>query len=286
MASLKLKRFLDRLVSGPIPGFPVWLDELGRIQGRFFDATLTSAFQPLRDLSGAQVSGYEGFARSYSPSEPGLSVWKMLEQAASDDESVALDRLCRLLHALNFFRQTDTGNHDLYLSVDARLLAAVDSNHGMAFRNVLDSLELPHQRIVVQLPGVSKQQNWALNYVMDNYHRNGFRTACNAVDIDDALVLLDHVRPQTIKVDARQIEQEQKLINLIDRAAESSVHLIFKRVETDAQADTLQRLARQSGAKIWAQGYLWDLPGNALPEELVPRPRNTVLHAVSARHVA
>jgi hypothetical protein len=59
--------------------------------------------------------------------------------------------------------------------VHARLLAAVNNNHGVAYRRILAALELPHERIVLQLPVVTPNQRWLLNYVLDNYRRNGFR---------------------------------------------------------------------------------------------------------------
>ena len=136
-------------------GTRVWADADGRAQGRYFNSTLTSAFQSIRALADGRVCGYEAFARSYSESDQGLCVWKLLDHAANDDESVELDRLCRMLHSINFFRQPEAADADLYLSVHARLLAAVDGNHGTAFRRVLGVLELPQARLGAQCrPGI------------------------------------------------------------------------------------------------------------------------------------
>ena len=112
----------------------------------------------------------------------GLSLWRLLDHAASDDESVELDRLCRMLHAINFFRQNEAEQADLYLNVHDRLLSAVSSNHGHAFQRILDALGLPIERIVLQLPTVTTNQSWLLNYVADNYRRNGFRARRRGTD--------------------------------------------------------------------------------------------------------
>ncbi|MDB5771497.1 MAG: hypothetical protein JWM42_1871 [Burkholderia sp.] len=53
----------------------IWLDEAGRAQGRYFNATLTSAFQPIRRIDAGTIAGVEGYVRSYSASDEGLSLW-------------------------------------------------------------------------------------------------------------------------------------------------------------------------------------------------------------------
>jgi EAL domain-containing protein (putative c-di-GMP-specific phosphodiesterase class I) len=184
----------------------------------------------------------------------------LLEQAADDDESIALDRLCRILHTVNFFRQRASDDAELFLSVDGRLLAAVDSNHGTAFRRVLDSLELPQQRVILQLPAVTHDQNWLLNYVSDNYRRNGFRLAVNARNASEAEVLLDHVRPEIIKLDTRGAPDLSVNARLLREAQKRGIRIIFKRVENQAMLDGLIELASVSGQSVQVQGYVWDLP--------------------------
>ncbi|MEN3364567.1 MAG: hypothetical protein V7606_1841 [Burkholderiales bacterium] len=245
-------------------GTRIWLDEAGRAQGRYFNATLTSAFQPIRRIDAGTIAGFEGYVRSYSASDEGLSLWKLLDQAANDDESVELDRLCRMLHAINFFRQEVAGDADLYLSVHARLLAAVESNHGIAFRRMLKVLGLPQERVVLQLPAVVERQGWLLNYVADNYRRNGFRFAVNAADAVEALGLLDRVRPDAIKVDARYIAQETAISRLLEDCGKGNISVVFKRVENPKVLATLRRVAAEVGQPLYAQGYLWDIPNAAL----------------------
>jgi EAL domain-containing protein (putative c-di-GMP-specific phosphodiesterase class I) len=246
----------------------VWLDGDGRAQGRYFNTTLTSVFQPLRLIEpgtgkGAIV-GHEGFAHSYSASDNGLYLWKLLDHAASDDESIELDRLCRMLHSINFYRQAEATAGDLYLSVHARLLAAVDSNHGMAFRRILTLLGLPHERIVLQLPTITENQGWLLNYVLDNYRRNHFRLAVNADDVAQAASLLERVRPDVIKIDARGVAHDEQATRLLEDCAKRGIQVIFKRLEKARDLEVLQQLARIAALPLHAQGFLWDLPQAAL----------------------
>jgi EAL domain-containing protein (putative c-di-GMP-specific phosphodiesterase class I) len=263
-----LEQYLARLYRTPDAQTRVWADADGRAHGRYFNSTLTSAFQPIRVLGTEAVVGYEGYARSYSRSDSGgdqgLCLWKLLDHAASDDESVELDRLCRMLHAINFFRQPEAESQDLYLSVHARLLAAVDGNHGTAFSRVLKLLELPQKRIVLQLPVIVEHQSWLVNYVADNYRRNGFRIAVNAADAKEALTLIERVRPEVIKLDTRRIVCDDTVLQLLAQSERLGVRVIFKRVESADAADALTRLAAVSGVEIRAQGYFWDLPNASL----------------------
>jgi len=246
----------------------VWLDGEGRAQGRYFNTTLTSVFQPLRRIEAGAgkgaIIGHEGFAHSYSASDNGLYLWKLLDHAASDDESIELDRLCRMLHSINFYRQEDAVAGDLYLSVHARLLAAVDSNHGMAFRRILNLLGLPHDRIVLQLPTITENQGWLLNYVLDNYRRNHFRLAVNADDVAQAAILLERVKPDVIKIDARGVTHDEQTTRLLENCATRGIRVIFKRLEKARDLEVLQQLARISAQPLHAQGFLWDLPQAAL----------------------
>lgn len=255
-----LEQYLARLSGSAGANTNIWLDGEGRAQGRYFNTTLTSAFQTIRDAGGDRVVGYEGYARSYSDTDQGLSLWKLLDLAASDDESIALDRLCRMLHAINFFRQPDAAGADLYLGVHARLMAAVDGNHGTAFNRVLQVLDLPKEKIVLQLPAFPEQQNWLVKYVADNYRRNGFRIAVNAASLAEADRLVDGVRPEAIKLDARQISDETAAARLLARCGERGMRLIFKRVESQDAWRLVRRIAEQGGGTVLAQGFYWGMP--------------------------
>lgn len=264
-----LARLSDHASDPHTASTSIRLDAEGRALGRFFNCTMTSAFQPVRELQHGEVVAYEGLARSVSAADEGLSLWKLLDRAASDDESVELDRLCRMLHAINFFRQEDSGNADLYLNVHDRLLSAVSSNHGHAFQRILDALGLPVSRIVLLLPPVTAQQGWLLNYVADNYRRNGFRFAVSAGSAREGLHLLERVRPDVIRLDARHLQDEQGIAGLLSRSLAEKVQVTFKRLETRESLTVLQRIGDAAGAPVLAQGYLLDAPRTLLRDTRV-----------------
>src|SRR5450830_312180 len=261
-----LKNYLARLSHQTQAGTSVWLDGEGRALGRFFNCTMTSAFQPLRELDSGKLVAFEGLARSVSKADEGLSLWRLLDHAASDDESVELDRLCRMLHAINFFRQSEAEQSDLYLNVHDRLLSAVSSNHGHAFQRILDALGLPIERIVLQLPTVTPNQGWLLNYVADNYRRNGFRLAINVASVQEATGMLERLHPHAFKLDAGNLSDEQAVASFVTVCHAAKIRVIFKRLDTPAALAALQRVAAATGLPIVAQGYLLDKPLTALAQ--------------------
>ncbi len=259
-----LQDYLRRLPDGPSRASSVWRTADGRAQGQFFDLTLTSAFQPIYTLgpaAGLAPVGYEGLVRGVAPGETGLSVWRTLDQAASDDESIELDRLCRMLHAINYFRQpVAVQGADLYLSVHDRLLAAVSSNHGYAFLRILHALELPVDKIVLQLPAIGAASRWLANYVADNYRRNGFRLAFAATAVPDAIDIINRFQPHAIKLDARAVTDPAPLAQLLALARDAGVNIIVKKVETSATLVWLERACGATGTVVHAQGDWLDAP--------------------------
>lgn len=257
--------YLGRLPDGPKPHSSIWRAADGSVQGQFFACTLTSEFDAIHRIDGAaagsQVVAYEGRARGVSAEDQGLSVWRMLNQAASDDESIELDRLCRVLHTINYFRQPVAADGaDLYLGVHNRLLAAVSSNHGHAFLRILNVLQLPREQIVLQLPAIGPGSRWLANYVADNYQRNGFRLAFSAATVGDAIDVVGQFRPHAVRIDARTARDPETLAPLLTLARDAGVNVIVTHVETLALLGFLAQVCRDIGGVVHAQGAALGAP--------------------------
>ncbi|SNS83490.1 EAL domain, c-di-GMP-specific phosphodiesterase class I (or its enzymatically inactive variant) [Noviherbaspirillum humi] len=284
MSYAVLDDYIRRLPRAPGKGSRLWLNAKGQAEAKYFNCTLTSVFQPLRRLSDGAVAGHEAFVRSAADGEPALSVWKILELAANDDESVELDRLCRMLHAVNFFRQPESGEGDLFLSVHDRLLAAVGSNHGMAFRRILGSLGLPVDRIVLQLPAPAPSGKWLLNHVAGNYLLNGFRIAVNVTDINQAMEVLEDARPALLKLDVRAIADERQLMALLSACRVHGVRLVLRRIDSQPLAD-LARSLQAAGPDLLLQGLACDRPAAGLAPAWREKPGAAAPPPCPASHV-
>ncbi len=258
-----LEKYITHLYTTKGANTNIWIDDTGQVQGRYFNATLTSSFQSIRSSLDTQIVGYQALARSYTPnqeSEMGLSLWRLLDHSASDDESVELDRLCRLVHAINFYRQPQAFGQDLYLNVHSRLLAAISSNHGVAFRAILDRLELPFQHIVLELPQSSVNQRWILNHVADNYQQNGFRIAVNVNSIPQAVELSRHRNVKTVKIESSFCNDLDGLARLINVAHINGVAIVLKKIDDEAQYRLIEQALKANGQEVYVQGFLFDKP--------------------------
>jgi EAL domain-containing protein (putative c-di-GMP-specific phosphodiesterase class I) len=273
MPSPALQQYLSHLYQTKDASTQLWLDEEGRARGRYFNSSLTSAFQGVHAYAAEEgiaprTIAYEGYARSFAANDQGLNVWRLLDHAANDHESIELDRLCRILHTINFYRQPESKGRELYLTVHTRLLAAVEGNHGAAFRRILDILELPHEHIVLQLPQIMPSQRWVLHHVADNYRRNGLRIGINAADAQQALDLLERAQPQLIKLDAGHALDRGAVTQLLEKAEAAGSRVVFKRLEHQARLDELRRML--VGHELYLQGYLLDFPKAGLAEASAP----------------
>ncbi|NMG74493.1 EAL domain-containing protein [Aromatoleum diolicum] len=173
----------------------------GGVVGDWFGCELSSVFQPIVDPVTRAVEGHEAFLRCLGSGQRDLSPWALFSAIAGDDSLVALDRLARTVHALNYVA---SGRADglLFLNVHGRLLAAVSSDHGAAFRKVVDALGLPPERIVIEAPVVAARQADLLSFVLRNYRHHGFRVAVNVESMRQWQKLSATVPAQFIKIDA------------------------------------------------------------------------------------
>jgi hypothetical protein len=243
-----LNAYLERLATSETPSSSLRLNGEGEVQGHIFNCWLGSSFHSIRALGSGQITGYAGRVRGVTEQDRGLPVWSYLDGAASDDESVALDRLCRTLHAINFFRSDGLNAHTLHLNVHDRLLSAVSSNHGMAFRRILDSLDLPLNQIVLQLPAVNARQNWMLNYVADNYRRNGFRISVKVATALQLPSVLGHAGVNAVRIASLHGTTAADLTPILAQAAALNVEVL---VRDDTAA--LREAAARTGALILLQ---------------------------------
>lgn len=264
-----LERYLQTLPREPVPGRELWRDVNGQVQGQYFQCSLTSAFEPLVTLADRGVVAHEGSIRTYAEDGVGLAAWKLFAMAADDTSLVSLDRLTRLVHAINYFAAD--GEHKLVLNVHNRLLAAVADDHGAAFRRALESLGLPIGRFVIQVPASANDDLPLLLHVVGNYRRNGFAVSLQASDPAEAGALMAHAMPDWLKLDMRRTWTDRQLSGLRASAEGAGVTLIGRRLQDDEAVERLQNAGIVLGQ------------GRVIADELVPA-RGLHVRAVPEQH--
>ena len=225
-------------------------DEHGRIVGRFYGSYITTTFQPWRRPDGTAIA-QETYARSHSRVGEGLSPWRLFANTARDSELVALDRLCRTVHALNFVSQVDE-RQMLFVNVDARLLTAVPEKHGEFFGKILGLIELAPKRIVIDIPLNQRIDARELRLAIASYWRNGFRVALNAENVVHARTLSGLIVPDYLMLDSAGLTLES-LQRLTQDLAHLGCQVIVKRIE---EAEQLE-IAAAAGVAL-VQGFYLD----------------------------
>ena len=203
-------RKLLRRVDALLPVSPAFRVVAGKgIVGKFYGATISSTFQTLLDPASGTVIGHEALARSDSANDSGQSPWGLFADTASDEHLIALDRLCRTIHALNFRAAgLSAGGSALLLEVHERLLHAVPHGHGTFFRQVLELIGVPPARIIIDIPRLQSSDVHWLRRVVGSYQSAGFGVAIAVSSALQAKLYATLLRPQWIRLPPELIRNE------------------------------------------------------------------------------
>lgn len=221
---------------------------------RFDGHELASSYEPIFDISvhslaQSLTSGAESVDRfgdelgfqavTQRLEAPPFEVFDPFDRIADDQQLVALDRMSRALHAINFFGAQRHGL--LFLRVHERLLKSVKYDHGRHFSTVLVSFGLNPSRVVIELPAAAVAHKTFLGYLTTSYQRYGFKVAGNLSNAGQILSVSETARLDFIKMDAGIALRDAMVKPLVAYASRLHVPLIFNRVMDEAQFVALQQ---------------------------------------------
>ncbi len=207
-----------------------------------YDISVHSGVQSLAaDLANASRFGDElGFQAMTLREEDGQGVpCDPFVDSLDDPELVALDRMVRALHAINFLGSQQHGL--LFLRVHERLLKSVKYDHGRHFSNILVSFGLNPGRVVIELPAAAVAHRTFVGYLTKSYQRYGFKVAGNLPNAGQILSVSDMARLDFVKMDATSALRDSMVKPLVSYAARLRMPLIFNRVVDAAQFEQLQQ---------------------------------------------
>lgn len=211
-----------------------------RYEGHFHRLSLSSVFQPIINFASGETIGHEGFVRAGADQQ--LSPWSLFSRAASTadpDWLVALDRLCRSLHATNYFPHADNGQR-LFLSVQPGLISAVARDHGEVFAGILRLLGIATERVVIQLPGSLNGYPDLLRSAADSFLSRGFGLAINYTGGASALLASALGKPAFIKIDPALLPLGTQLAPLVADCRQRGLTTILKRIATTQSIDEVR----------------------------------------------
>lgn len=214
-------------------------DEKGWISGRFFQHELISIFQPVFSVSQGQTMGHAAYIRAKADGEIVLWPWQIFSLASKDEQLVELDRLCRAIHASNYYFNHPYPSDNLFVEVHPRLLESVKDDHGQAFENFLDLIGVRTSRVVIEIP-VTVNRNWKLlQHVIANYRSRGYLIAANySIGCSDWMIKLGSLYPNIVRITANDLIQQEDIPSLVDTIHNAGASLLVREIETSIQFAT------------------------------------------------
>src|SRR6201991_3333604 len=220
----------------------------------YADFEIGSAYEPIFDISVHALAqslssepqsadrfgdelGFQAVTQQLNGSH--VDTFDPFEHVSDDQELVALDRMSRGMHAINFFGAQRHGL--LFLRVHERLLKSVKYDHGRHFSSVLLSFGLNPSRVVIELPAAAVAHKTFLGYLTTSYQRYGFKVAGNLSNAGQVLSVSETARLDFIKMDAAIAIREATVPPHVGNASRLRIPLIFKRVMDEPQFDALQQ---------------------------------------------
>lgn len=206
------------------------------ISGSFYHCELTSVFQPIFSIDQNKTIGHAAYIRSKADDDVALWPWQVFSLASKDDQLVGLDRLCRVIHALNYHFNNASKLTHLLVDVHPRLLESVKDDHGQAFENFLDLIGVRTSQVVIQIPAIVNR-NWKLlQHVITNYRSRGYQIAANYSGTrSDWMVELGSLYPDIVRIDAYDLLRHESITELTDTIHGFGAKLLVGEVVTPTQ---------------------------------------------------
>jgi len=184
---------------------------------------------------------------------------------------VRFDRLCRAIHALNYFGNASHGNPpdgSLFVTVQPRLLESVKDDHGRAFERILNIIGVETSRVVIEIPTEVNRDSRLLKHVISNYRSRGYRIAVNhsgaSEDWMAELASLYPLYPDIVRLEASILLRRYGTGSLVDAVHHFGASVLVHEIETTQQMTA----ATQMGADF-LQGRALGMPVRAV-DSVVP----------------
>ena len=246
----RLDALVERLGKRYFPETPLSIGDRGAVVAQFYRSRVTSGFQPIARAQDGALLGHHALLRVESRSGESIAPWGLFAQAGDDAALVRLDRLCRTVHALNYF-PSSRGDELLFLNVEQRLLTGVAADHGAWFEAVLALVGVPTHRVVIVMPPEVVDNPVVFVRAAISYRIRGYRVLVPVRSISEAD--LSHVflaDPHYVALDSSIALEVPAARRFLGALAQRGTHLMARGVERPEQAEA----ARAAGVEL-LQGF-------------------------------
>lgn len=234
---------------------------------------LSSVFQPLLDARTLQARAHEALLRVHDDTGRPLSPAEAFAIPTTADDIVYFDRLCRIVHALNFARQAPAGA-ELFLNVSGRhLLGVSHGGHGEIFEHLLGECGLKPAQVILEVLEARVDDIARLNDAVAAYRERGYRVAIDDFGCEHSnFDRLWRLTPDIVKLDRSLIlqgtsnERARRILpRIVDIIHELGAQVVCEGIETPEQHE----LAVNAGADM-LQGYYYAMPSATLAGRIAP----------------
>ena len=228
----------------------------GRVHAKWFNALLTSVYQPVVQAASGRVIGHEALVRCKGEGDVSISPWGVFSLAGTPADLVALDRLCRTLHTLNYFR-LERYRLSLFVNVQMSLLTAVQRGFGLDFVERLSHLGLSPGGIVIDLPAEASAERKFLAQAVADYRARGYRVAVSQAQGSQAQGSLEslsglmRLQPDIVRFDQRGLG-DGAASDAVAAVHEGKALALAEKIETREQAER----ARTAGFDLLQGVYI------------------------------
>jgi EAL domain-containing protein (putative c-di-GMP-specific phosphodiesterase class I) len=277
--------FTRNQTSSAADASPLHENDDGVIEGFFRGMRLNSVYQPLLDASTQHPLAHEALLRVHDDTGRGaMAPAAAFTVPKSADEAVYFDRLCRILHTLNFVRQAPPES-DLFLNVSGRhLLGITDGGHGEIFERLLHMCGTQPHQIILEVLEAGVDDLAKLNEAVNAYRTRGYRVAIDDFGCEHSnFDRLWRLTPDIVKLDRSLILQgidnpraRRILPKIVDIIHDLGAQVVCEGIETPDQ----HHLALDAGAD-YLQGYLYARPSPLLNQrcDAINAPVEEAIHA-------
>lgn len=261
-------------------------DDNGAI-GCYDGLRLYSVFQPILYASDLKPFAYEALLRVRSLAGELLGPQDLFKRTEVSEEILYLDRLCRVIHSINFFSQSPDRKLTLFLNVDGRhLLNVANGGHGRTFQSLLEFCGIRPQQVVLEIVESLVADSTHLVEALESYQKLGYRIAIDDFGSRESnFDRLWNLSPDIVKLDRSLVSQSvinararRVLPKLVDIIHELGATVVCEGIEDEEQ----HRIAVDAGTDL-LQGYYYARPAAHIERQLIPSLAAAPVRAAKAR---
>lgn len=246
--------------------------------GHYRGLHLSSVFQPLFEAATLKARAHEALLRVHDRTGTPLSPAAAFALPATTGEVIYFDRLCRIVHALNFVRQADAGA-ELFVNVSGRhLLGVSNRDHGEIFERLLKMCGLKPRQVILEVLEARVDDISRLNEAVAAYRERGYRVAIDDFGCEHSnFDRLWRLTPDIVKLDRSLIlqgtsnERARRILpKIVEIIHELGAQVVCEGIETPEQ----HALAIDAGSDL-VQGYYYAMPSAKLVGQVAPPSSTT-----------